>query len=135
MFKTFIAIVLAFFAAAAFASVDINKANQAELEAVKGLGTVTAGKIIDERKKGEFKSWADVQQRMSGIKDARATRLSNAGLTVGGETYKSTGEPSTTKGKGKGKGDKFKKLSKEGKAAKAADKASDAKSGTKQAAL
>lgn len=122
MFKKFIAIVLAFFAAAAFASVDINKANQAELEAVKGLGTVTAGKIIDERKKGEFKNWADVQQRMSGIKDARATKLSSAGLTVGGESYKSTGEPSKAKGKGK-------KAAKEDKAVKTANKASDAKSG------
>jgi len=130
MFKKFIAIVLAFFAAAAFASVDINKANQAELEAVKGLGTVTAGKIIDERKKGSFKDWSDVQQRMSGIKDARATKLSNAGLTVGGEVYKSTGEPS--KSKGKAKGEKTKKAAKEDKAVKAADKASDAKTGKKQ---
>jgi competence protein ComEA len=115
MFKQIIAVTLAFFAAAAFASVDINKANQAELEAVKGLGTVTAGKIIDERKKGEFKNWADVQQRMHGIKDARATKLSNAGLTVAGEAYKSTGEAAPSKGK------------KASKVAKSADKASDAK--------
>ena len=122
MFKQVIAIALAFFAAAAFASVDINKANQAELEAVKGLGTVTAGKIIDERKKGEFKNWADVQQRMHGIKDARATKLSNAGLTVGGEAYKSTGEAAPAKGK------------KGSKAAKAADTNSDAKVSKKKAA-
>ena len=119
MFKQIIAIALAFFAAAAFASVDINKANQAELEAVKGLGTVTASKIIEERKKGEFKNWADVQQRMHGIKDARATKLSNAGLTVGSETYKSTGIVAPAKGK---------------KPAKMADKASDAKVSKKKAA-
>lgn len=119
MFKQIIAIALAFFAAAAFASVDINKANQAELEAVKGLGTVTAGKIVEERKKGSFKDWADVQQRMHGIKDARAAKLSNAGLTVGGDAYKSSGEPAKAKA---GK-----------KAAKAADKASDAKASKKKA--
>lgn len=130
MFKKFVAIALAFFAAAAFASVDINKANQAELEAVKGLGTVTAGKIIDERKKGAFKDWADLQQRMHGIKDARATKLSNAGLTVGGESYKSTGEPAKTKGKAK-----TTKAAKDDKAAKAAEKASDAKASKKQASL
>lgn len=134
MFKKFIAIVLAFFAAAAFASVDINKANQAELEAVKGLGTVTAGKIIDERKKGAFKDWADVQQRMHGIKDARAAKLSNAGLTVGAETYKSTGEP-TTKTKGKAKSAKTTKAAKDDKAAMSAEKASDAKASKKQASL
>jgi competence protein ComEA len=121
MFKQIIAVALAFFAAAAFASVDINKASQAELEAVKGLGTVTAGKIIDERKKGEFKNWADVQQRMHGIKDARATKLSNAGLTVGGEAYKSTGEVAPSKGK------------KASKATKAGDKASDMKASKKAA--
>lgn len=99
MFKKIIAIALAFCAAAAFASVDINKANQAELESVKGVGTVTAGKIIEERKKGSFKDWADVQQRMHGIKDARATKLSNNGLTVNGEAYKPTGESTKASGK------------------------------------
>jgi len=120
MFKKFVAIALTFIAAAAFASVDINKANQAELEAVKGLGTVTAGKIIEERKKGSFKDWADVQQRMHGIKDARAAKLSNAGLTVGGEAYKATGESAADKGS-KAKGGKPTKT------AAPADKASDAK--------
>jgi|SRR5882672_1694872 len=133
MLKKFVAIVLALFAAAAFASVDINKANQAELEAVKGLGTVTAGKIIDERKRGTFKDWPDVQQRMHGIKDARAAKLSNAGLTVGGEAYKSTGEPA--KAKGKAKTVKKTKAAKEDKTVKAADKASDAKTSKKQASL
>jgi competence protein ComEA len=133
MFKKFVAIILSFFAAAAFASVDINKADQAELEAVKGLGTVTAGKIIDERKKGAFKDWADVQQRMHGIKDARATKLSNAGLTVGSEAYKSTGE--TAKTKGKAKTAKTTKATKDDKAAKSAEKASDAKASKKQASL
>jgi len=127
MFKKFVATVLAFFAAAAFASVDINKANQAELEAVKGLGTVTAGKIIDERKKGAFKDWADVQQRMHGIKDARAAKLSNAGLSVNGEAYKPTGEVA----KPKDKGGKAKKADKQDEAAKPAEKASDAKASKK----
>jgi len=122
MFKKIIAITLAFFAAAAFASVDINKANLAELEGVKGVGTVTAGKIIEERKKGSFKDWTDVQQRMHGIKDARATKLSNNGLTVNGEAYKSTGETPKASGKGSRKA-----------AFQAADKASDAKASKKKA--
>jgi competence protein ComEA len=87
MFKQILAALLAFVAATAFASVDINKANQAELEAVKGVGTVTAGKILDERKKGSFKDWSDVMQRVGGIKDAKAGKLSSAGLTVNGSTY------------------------------------------------
>lgn len=90
MFKNILAALLAFCAAAAFAAVDINKANQAELEAVKGLGTVTAGKILDERKKGSYKDWNDLMQRVGGIKDAKANKLSAAGLTVNGEAFQAT---------------------------------------------
>jgi competence protein ComEA len=99
MFKKIIAAALACFAAAAFASVDINKANQAELEAVKGVGTVSAGKMLAERKKGAFKDWADVMQRVGGIKEAKANKLSAAGLTVNGEAYKpGSAAPSQDKG-------------------------------------
>src|SRR3990167_7426856 len=87
MFKNILAALLAFCAAAAFAAVDINKANQAELEAVKGLGTVTAAKILDERKKGSYKDWNDVMQRVGGIKEAKANKLSGAGLTVNGQSF------------------------------------------------
>jgi len=87
MFKTILAALLAFAAFSAFAAVDINQANQAELEAVKGVGVVTAGKILDERKKGSFKDWSDLMQRMRGIKDARAQKLSANGLTINGEAY------------------------------------------------
>jgi competence protein ComEA len=96
MFKHIRAALLAFFAAAMLATastgvsaaVDINKASLAELEAVKGVGTATAAKILDERKKASFKDWADLMQRVGGIKQARAGKLSEAGLTVNGEAFK-----------------------------------------------
>jgi len=106
MLKKFIAIVMALYAAAAFAAVDVNKATLAELEAVKGIGPVAAAKILDERKKGSFKDWGDVMQRVSGIKEAKAARLSEAGLTVNGEAYHASG--ATAK-----KTDKFKKAGKD----------------------
>ena len=88
MLKKIIATLLALYAAAAFAaSVDVNKGTLAELEAVKGIGPVAAAKILDERKKGAFKDWGDVMQRLHGIKDARAAKLSGAGLTVNGEAF------------------------------------------------
>ena len=40
MFKRLLAALFALIAATAFAAVDINKANQAELESVKGIGCV-----------------------------------------------------------------------------------------------
>ena len=124
MFKNILAALLACFAAAAFASVDINKANQAELEAVKGVGTVTAGKIVDERKKGSFKDWADVMQRVGGIKDAKAGKLSAAGLTVNGSVF--TASPTSSDKSAKGK--KATKSAKTEKAGKSPDgKAIDAK--------
>ena len=74
MLKKIIATLLALYAAAAFAAVDVNKANLAELEAVKGIGPVAAAKILDERKKGSFKDWGDVMQRVRGIKAAKAPK-------------------------------------------------------------
>ena len=88
MLKTFIATLLALFTAVAFAAVDINKASQADLEAVKGIGPAAASKIIAERQKGSFKDWGDVMQRVRGIKEAKAAKLSEAGLTVNGEGYR-----------------------------------------------
>ena len=49
MFKRFMAVLFALVAATAFAAVDVNKASQAELEAIKGIGPAIAGKIVDER--------------------------------------------------------------------------------------
>jgi competence protein ComEA len=97
MLKKILAAALACFAAAAFASVDINKANQAELEAVKGVGTASAGKMLAERKNGAFKDWSDVMQRVGGIKEAKANKLSAAGLTVNGEAYKPGSAPQQDK--------------------------------------
>jgi competence protein ComEA len=112
MLKKVIAMLLALYAAAAFAAVDVNKASLAELEAVKGIGPVAAAKILDERKKGSFKDWGDVMQRVRGIKEAKAARLSEAGLTVNGEAFHASA--------GAAKGAKTKKIAKD-KPAKDAD--------------
>ncbi len=67
----------------AFAQVDVNKADQAALDGVKGIGPSTSKKIIDERKKGgDFKDWADLEKRVKGIGEKNAIKLSQAGLTV-----------------------------------------------------
>jgi competence protein ComEA len=43
---------------------------------------------MSERKKGEFKSWQDFIDRVKGIGDDRAAKLSAEGLTVNGTAYK-----------------------------------------------
>lgn len=88
MFKKLICTLALFFAAAtAFAAVDVNKADQAALESVKGIGTKVSVRILDERKKGQFKDWSDLMARVKGIKGGAAARLSKEGLTVNGASY------------------------------------------------
>ncbi|UUZ57109.1 DUF655 domain-containing protein [Massilia sp. H-1] len=62
----------------AFAQVDVNKADTAALDSVKGVGPAMSKQILDERAKGEFKDWADFQKRVKGVGDKRAAKLSTA---------------------------------------------------------
>ena len=93
MFKKIIAAFAALLAATAFAAVDANKASQAELEAIKGIGPVISTLIISERKKSNFKDWNDLVVRVKGVGDKSAEKFSEAGLTVNGATF--TGAPMT----------------------------------------
>lgn len=89
----------------AFAQVDVNKADQAALDGIKGIGPATAKKILDERSKGgAFKDWPDLEKRVKGIGAKNAVKLSQAGLTVNSQPL--TGAPAApapaaSKAKGK----------------------------------
>lgn len=88
MLKKICFIVLAFClgTGAAFAQVDVNKADVVALDGVKGIGPATSKTILDERAKGgSFKSWTDFESRVKGISGKKAAALSNAGLRVNGE--------------------------------------------------
>ena len=92
MFKKLLLVFACFIACTgfAFAQVDINKADQAALDGIKGIGPKMSQKILDERKKrGDFKDWKDVETRVKGIKEKSALRLSSAGLTVNGQSKNS----------------------------------------------
>lgn len=69
----------------AFAQVDVNKADAAALDSVKGIGPKMSQAILTERGKGEFKDWNDLQTRVKGVGEKNAIKLSAAGLTVGGK--------------------------------------------------
>ena len=88
MLKKFLAIMAMFFAATCFAAVDVNKATAAELDSIKGIGPGTSTKILDERKKGNFKSWTDFIERVKGVGDGNAAKFSAEGMTVNGEAFK-----------------------------------------------
>ena len=91
MLRTLIALVVAAFAFAAHAAVDANKASQAELETVKGIGPGLSGKILDARKAGAFKDWNDLVERVGGVGPGNAARFSQAGLTVNDASYAAAG--------------------------------------------
>ena len=98
MFKKLLAFFAAMTVAVAFAAVDVNKATPAELDGIKGIGPVISTKIIDERKKGNFKSWDDFVERVKGIGEVNAAKFSAEGLTVGGAGYKGAAAAPAKKG-------------------------------------
>jgi competence protein ComEA len=85
--KTIVSAAIALLAASTFAAVDINRASQAELESVKGIGPSLAQRILDARKSGAFKDWLDLQSRVKGVRAGNSAKFSADGLTVGGATF------------------------------------------------
>lgn len=97
MFKKILAFVVMLYAAACFAAVDVNKANATELSSIKGIGPAMSSKILDARKKGDFKDWNDFTERVSGVGAVSAAKFSTDGLTVNGKAIKEeAAQPSPT---------------------------------------
>jgi competence protein ComEA len=88
MFKKFIVLLALLSASICFAALDINKASEAELDSIKGIGPSTSSKILDERKKASFKDWNDFITRVKGIGEAKATQFSAEGVTINGAAFK-----------------------------------------------
>lgn len=72
------------FCGAALAAVDLNTANQQQLESIKGIGPAKAKAIVDYRaKNGAFKSVEDVM-KVPGIKEGVFKKI-KAEISVGGK--------------------------------------------------
>jgi len=97
MLKKILALVAMLYAAACFAAVDVNKASAAELDSIKGIGPSISSKILDERKKGNFKDWTDFVDRVKGIGEGNAAKFSAEGLTVNGTPFKGAAAATTGK--------------------------------------
>ena len=87
MLKKILALLLLFFTTLAMAAVDVNSADQSQLETVKGIGPAISSRIIAERQKGSFKSWQDFIGRVKGVGDKNAAKFSDGGLTVNGAGF------------------------------------------------
>jgi len=88
MFNKFLALLVGLFfvATSAWAAVEINTADEAALDGIAGIGPATSKAILEERKKnGNFRDWADLEQRVRGIGEKNSVKLSAAGLIVNGQ--------------------------------------------------
>jgi competence protein ComEA len=97
MLKKILAVVAMLYAAVCFAAVDVNKATAAELDGIKGIGPGISTKILDERKKGNFKDWTDLVDRVKGLGEGNAAKFSTEGLTVNGAAFKGAAAATATK--------------------------------------
>lgn len=66
---------------------EVNHANQAELEMVKGIGPQLSEQILAQRRQARFTNWQNFVARLHGVGPAKAAKLSAAGLTVEGLPY------------------------------------------------
>lgn len=94
MLKRLLALFAFLYAAAAMAAVDVNKANAAELDSIKGIGPVMSQRILDERQKAPFKDWNDFMSRVNGVGPATAAKFSDSGLRVQGQALPAGAAPS-----------------------------------------
>lgn len=86
MLKKLLITLLASFAlmSAAFAAVDLNTANQTQLESLTGIGPAKAKDIIDYRtKNGPFKTTEDIM-KVPGIKEGTYAKIKGE-ISVGGK--------------------------------------------------
>ena len=68
-------------------ALDVNQANEAELDTVKGMGPTLSAKVLKARSQGPFKDWQDLMQRVSGIRHNKAQQFSEQGLTIDGPAF------------------------------------------------
>lgn len=87
MRKILMALAALLLAATCWAGIDVNTASEAELDGIKGIGPSLSGKILKARQKGPFKDWYDLRQRVKGIGNKSAVKLSDSGLSVNGASY------------------------------------------------
>ena len=90
MLKKILAAMAMLAAVNAFAAVDVNKGSAAELDGLKGVGPSMSKRIIEAREQGAFKDWSDFMTRVKGIKDKKAAKLSEEGLTINGQAFAGT---------------------------------------------
>ena len=87
MFKQFVIALGALVAATAFAAVDVNKASQAELESIKGIGPTNLHADPRRTAEGSVQGLERPDHADQGVGEASAGKFSQNGLTVNGTAF------------------------------------------------
>jgi competence protein ComEA len=86
--------------AGASAAVDANRATQAQLREVPGIGPAIAERIVKERRRGPYRDTQDLRERVRGVGEANLRRMVDGGLVV-------TDAPATGEGAAKNRGQRM----------------------------
>ena len=78
-------------------ALEINQANEAELDSLKGMGPALSAKVLQARAQSPFKDWPDLMLRVSGIRQNKAQQFSAQGLVVNGEAFSAMAHPQASK--------------------------------------
>ena len=68
-------------------ALEINQANEAELDSIKGMGPAMTRKVLVARADKPFMNWKDLMSRVAGIGKAKAQQFSAQGLVVNGQSF------------------------------------------------
>ena len=68
-------------------ALEINQANEAELDSIKGMGPAMTRKLLIARDEKPFTNWKDLMLRVSGIGKAKAQQFSDQGVVVNGQSF------------------------------------------------
>ena len=68
-------------------ALEINQANEAELDSIKGMGPAMTRKVLAARTERLFMNWTDLMSRVTGIGKAKAQQFSDQGVLVNGLAF------------------------------------------------
>lgn len=68
-------------------ALEINQANEAELDSIKGMGPAMTRKVLNARVEKPFINWKDLMSRVTGIGKKKAQQFSDQGVLVNGLAF------------------------------------------------
>ena len=68
-------------------ALEINQANEAELDSIKGMGPAMTRKVLNARAEKPFINWKDLMSRVTGMGKNKAQQFSDQGVLVNGLAF------------------------------------------------